>query len=383
MGWIQDLRAGRALRAASALGDVAPTGRAIAPASPWQDNDVLARILMQELFGTEYVHVDRALAMSLPVIARCRQVLFTTVGRLQIIAMRGATPLPEQPWVTRQPEVNRARFLTLGWTADALFFYGRAWWVATERDAPSDGGRARRFQWIPEYHGRYDEDRNLVGLVGDSRDLDPRDIYRIDGPHEGLLNYAAPTIRTAHALERAAARASDNPVPSINLQQTGGDPLSQTQIDALVTSWAKARRGANGGVSFTNQSVKPEAMGQAPEQLLIDGRKATDLALVREAGAPAWVADVSVEGSNLTYSNTPSRSRELIDYFAMGYLEAIAGRLSLDDILPAGQWAKFDTFELLRGDFKDRMEAYKVAREAGIYTDDELRVMERGAALEE
>ena len=383
MGWIKDLRAGRALRAASALGEVAVTGRAMPPASPWQNNDVLARILAEELFGTEYVHVDRALAMSLPVLARCRQVLFTTVGRLQIVAMRGAEPLPEQPWVTRQPEVNRSRFLTLGWTADALFWYGRAWWVAVERDAASDGGRARRFQWIPEYHGRFDADGNLIGLVGESRDLDPRDIYRIDGPHEGLLNFAAPTIRTAYALERAAARASDNPVPSIDLHQTGGDPMSNEQIDALITRWAKARRGANGGVSFTNQSIEAKTMGQAPEQLLIDGRKATDLALVRAAGAPAWVADVAVEGSNLTYSNTPARSRELIDYFAMGYLEAIAGRLSLDDILPAGQWATFDTFELLRGDFKDRMEAYKVAKEVGLYTDDELRVMERGAALEE
>ena len=82
-------------------------------------------------------------------------------------------------------------------------------------------------------------------------------------------------------------------------------------------------------------------------------------------------------GSSLTYTNVPSRSRELLDYTLRGYLDAIAGRLSLDDVTPHGQALRFDVSRLLRGDFAERMNAGRVAIEAGIYTAEQIRVMDQ------
>lgn len=44
--------------------------------------------------------------------------------------------------------------------------------------------------------------------------------------------------------------------------------------------------------------------------------------------------------------------------------------------LPRGQFAKFNTDELLRGDIKNRMDAYKAGRETGLYSVNELRDFE-------
>lgn len=380
MGLI-DLLRGRRIEAAAS--DLIPPRPGFETVSPWQDNDVLQRLIVEELYGLEHQPVDRAMAMSLPAVARARHILTTTVARMTIKAMTGHAESPEQPWIVTQPEVNRSRFLTWVWTIDAQIFYGRAWWVCVERDAPSDGGRARRFRLVPEWAGRFDDYGNLVGMKGRQGDFNPADVYRFDGPHEGILNFAGDTIRTAVALQRAAARASSNPVPSIDLHQTGGRDLTDPEIDKLIERWSSARRKASGGVAFTSTTIEARAMGQPPEQLLIDGRKAINLDLARAIGVPAWAVDAPVEGSNLTYSNTPSRSRELLDYGAMAYIAANEGRLSLDDLLPRGQWARFDTTELLRADFKERMEGFKLALDMKLYTLDELRAMERGAPLED
>lgn len=122
--------------------------------------------------------------------------------------------------------------------------------------------------------------------------------------------------------------------------------------------------------------------GQQPEQLLIAARNAANLDIARCLNLPAWAVDGEVGGSSLTYQNVPSRSRELIDYTLAGYMEAITSRLSLDDVLAQGTWAAMSTDVLTDGDFGDRMTAYKAARDADVYTSEELRQREAGVPIE-
>lgn len=378
MGFFSALRLGRRIEAAEATGALIPY-QPTEVVSPLAPESHLAQVTWAELFGLEARPVDRALAMSLGVVARARNVLATTAARMPLVGYRGHTQMSEQPRILTQPEVGRPRYVSVLWWVDALIFYGRAWLLVVDRDSDR---KPSRFQWVPEWRAQIDSAGQLTRAF-DRPVTNQADVVRIDGPHEGLLRFAPGLIRQAVALDRAAARAADNPVPSIELHQEGGPALSDEQVQRLVDSWARARRGENGGVGFTNQSVRAITHGQPAEQLLIEGRRALDLALARAVGVPAWAVDAAVEGSSLTYSNTPSRSRELVDYGLMAYLAPIEARLSMDDVLPRGQWCRFDLADLLRGDFAARMAAYKVAKEVGIYTDDELRDMERGIPLEE
>jgi Phage portal protein len=321
--------------------------------------------------------IDRHLAMTVAAVAKGRGLLTGMVARFPLITMQGLNAMPQQPITTMQPEIGRSRNVTMTWTVDALIFYGRAFWRIVQRN-PVDG-RPIRFEWIPEWAATTDQYGELISGYG--KPIAIGDSIRIDGPHEGILNFAAERIREAISIDLAAAKSSDNPVPAIELHQTGGDPLPDIEIQKLVAAWTRARH--TGGVGYTNESIQLVTHGLPAEQLLIDGRNWCALNIARAMGLPGWAIDASVTGTSLTYSNVPSRSRELIDYSLAPYMAAIEGRLSLDDVNPHGQWVRFDTTDLLRGDFATRMSAYAVAIDAGVYTAEECRAMETAATLEE
>lgn len=330
------------------------------------------------LFDLDYIPVTRVTAMNIGVISKSRHMLTTPIGSMPIVHMNGRDVAQQTSLVCKQPEQGRSRSTSLIWWTDAMFFYGRVWLKVVGRGGP--GGRPDRFQWVPEWFAKVDETGALVEAFGVP--IAGSDVIRIDGPHEGILNFAAGSIRERLAINLASANASANPVPSINLHQKGGTPMTQDQINDMLAQWTAARAKRGGGVGYTNETIEAIAMGLQPEQLLIDEKKASDLNLVRECGMPAWAVDATVEGSNLTYSNSPSRARELVDFSLQGYMTAIADRLSMDDILPPGEWCRIDASGLTRGDFLTRMQGYKAAQDAGVYTAEQCAQIEAGVPLE-
>lgn len=348
------------------------------PVSPWQPSDALQQLTLSEVFGFAGQPVSRAQAMTLGPVKKGRKLVTGQIGAFPLVVYRGTQRLDVQPAITMQPEAGRPRAITLAWVADALMFYGRAYLEVLSRDWT---GRPARFSFVPEWAARTDGAGALLAI--DGRKVGPRDWIRIDADDEGLLASAREDINQALAIKIAVGRAASNPVPSIDLHQTGGEQLTNNQIDTLVSRWAAARAGQNGGIAFTNQSIEAKVLGQNVEQLLIAARNQSAIDLANQMNLPAWAVDASIEGSSLTYSNVPSRTRELIDYTLTPYMNAIAGRLSMDDVLPAGTWCGFDTSAALQGSFSERMTGYKTAVEAQIYTPEECRALERGLPLEE
>lgn len=351
--------------------------RSTALSSPWADRAALQAATFAHLTGVELdtLPPTRADAMTVAAVAKGRNLITASIAKCPMVAMRGTEVMADAPTILTQPELGRPRFQTITWTVDAMIFYGRAWWHVTDwADA-----RPARIQWVPEWDATPTSDgASLARVFG--RPVNPAHIIRIDAHHEGILTYAGPRIRSAMRLDRAALTASTNPVPSVELHQVSGTPLTAEEGRKLTADYADQRR--THGVSYTNQSIETRTHGAQPENLLVDGRKAAALDIARVLGLPAWTVDASVEGTSLTYSNVPSRNRELIDYGLDPYMSAIADRLSMDDILPRGQWTRFNTDALLRDDFNTRMTGYKTALETGIYTLDQLRDRERGIPLE-
>lgn len=308
----------------------------------------------------------RGTAMRVGAVSASRHRIVFPIAGMPLLATGGTSEL------LAQPERGRPRAVTLAWTVDQMIWHGRAWWEITERLAD---GRPAHVVLRVEDEVAHDPERGTVSIGGGPARPES-DFIRIDALHEGMLATAATSITRAVLVEAAAARAADNPVPSIELHQTGGEPLQNAAIDALVARWAAARKGANGGVAYTSPTVEVKSHGIAPEQLLINGRNVAALEIARHFSIPAWALDVELRGSSLTYSNVPSRSRELLDYTLRPYMDAIEGRLSMLDVLPPGVEARLDPIRLLRGDFRDRMDAGKVAIEAGIYSVEEIRALE-------
>ena len=78
----------------------------------------------------------------------------------------------------------------------------------------------------------------------------------------------------------------------------------------------------------------------------------------------------------MSYQNRASRNRELIDTALSPYMEAITGRLSMNDITPRSQSVRFATDSMTKPEAKERYEAYKVAIDSGLMTADEARAKE-------
>lgn len=363
-----------ALRTDGTIGIAAPDSWLHAGDSP------LTQVILSDLFPDVALPINRSRAMAIPSVAKSRHIITGMIARFPLIHMTGNMPAASQNPLVRQPEIGRPLSTSLTWWTDALLFHGRCWLLILERY--QEDARPRRFKWVPEHRAGVDEAGNLVRAFGEP--VNPGDYIRIDGPHEGILNFGRRMLREALDVADAAARAAANPVPSIELHQTGGTPLTAEQRKELVEAWAAARtNGRNGGVAYTNQNIEAKTHGQAAEQLLIAARNAVAVDMARLCGLPAWAVDAVVEGSSMTYNNAPSRARELIDFGLQPYMTAIADRLSMDDVLAAGHWCRFDTTAALSPDFKTRMEGYKAAIDAGIYTADELRRMDAGVPLEE
>lgn len=348
------------------------------PVSPWQADDVLTQLTLSEVFGFAGQPVSRSQAMSLGPVKKGRKLITGQIGSFPLVVYRGTDRISPQPALSTQLEAGRPRAVTLAWIADALLFFGRSFLEVTARDWTN---RPTRFAFVPEWQARTDGAGQLLAVNG--RKVGSRDWIRIDADDEGLLTSAQEDINQALAIKLAVGRAAQNPVPSIELHQTGGTQLTDKQIDTLVQRWAVARSGKNGGVAYTNETIEAKVLGQNVEQLLISARNASAIDLANHMNLPAWAVDASVEGSSLTYSNVPSRTRELIDYTLAPIMNAIAGRLSMDDVLPAGTWCAFDTSAALRGTFGERMTGYKTAIDAQIYTPEECRALEHGIPLEE
>lgn len=340
--------------------------------SPWSDGGHLEQVTFDMLYGIGVSgSVGRSAALGVATVAAGRDVLTGRLSRCPLIEYGpDGQPSATQPALLLQPEAGRARSQTVIWTLDAMFFHGRAFWQVMEREATNFPKRVRL---VPEDQAETNEQGQMIRAFG--QDVRPADSIRIDGPHEGLLNRGADTIRRAIRLNRAAAKAENNPVPSIDIHNEGED-LNKDEIDALLGRWIKAREST--GVGYSSKQVKINTLGQSAEQLMIDGRRAITLELLRHMGAASnpEIAAAATEGTSLTYTNKASREAALIDNFLAPYMTALQDRLSMDDMRPRGRTVRISTDALTREDTATRYGNYKAGKELDIITTDDIKKAE-------
>jgi hypothetical protein len=324
--------------AAVSLGRTPPPVTAAHVASPWADSSHLNPVIWPDLGITEGP-LSRAVAMTLPAVARQRH-LIATAARLPFQLWAGETEqLPAPGWATRtdQPLPPFHRML---WTYDDLIFYGWSLW-STERDPGTDEllgvDRVAYERWGVDPAGR---------IEVDGRPVASRDFIAIPGPHEGILTFGAPSINMALSNSRAASRAARNPSAFTELHNTGEENLDQAKIDELTAAWTAARNSENGGVAYTPQTIEVKNHGTHEGQLLVSGRNADAVDMSRLVGSPASMADATNAGASLTYETTTGRNSEFIDYGLALYIAAVDARLSQDDVCAPGQRVVTDTAPL-------------------------------------
>lgn len=353
MGRLRDLLGMRAYADAIDAATSELTGSSVAlpvqvgPASWAPSEDALSAIVWTDLMGATDTILTRAAAVAIPAVARQRHLLCGTVARCPLRALDGATdaPLPTPRWASRTDGTVHPYHRML-WTVDDLLFHGWSIWRATRGysdPATSGPGELLAAERIP--HERWETDPAGRILV-DGELVSADEVIVIPGPHEGILSFGAGALRRTIDNLDAAANAARNPAAYLELHYVGDKPLTPDEKAEVISDWAAARRGQNGGVAFTNKAIELREHGTHESHLLVEGRNADAVDVSRLVSSPASMADATNAGASLTYETTEGRNGEFIDYGVGLYMDAIAARLSMDDVVPRGQRVAFDTSQL-------------------------------------
>jgi HK97 family phage portal protein len=189
------------------------------------------------------------------------------------------------------------------------------------------------------------------------------------GLDEGILNRAGRTIRAAHALEQAAETFAKEPVP-LQVLKSNGTNLPAERIAKLLEAWRAAR--LNKSTAFLNADVELQALGIDPAKLqLNEARQYVALELARACNLPAYF--VSAEATSMTYSNTLSERRGLIDFSLRPILTAIEQRLSMPDFVPSTTEIRFDLDDFLRGNALERAQVYQILNTIGAMSVEQIQ----------
>ena len=363
------------------LFDRARTVETLAPVRP---ADVVAQVgpapTMDAFFpfgGADY-QASREEAMSVPAIARARNMICNSIATIPLITREIRTGMIiEQPVVISEPDKRVPGAASWVWAAEDLLFTGFSYFEIVSLFA--DTGRVREMYRVAP---------NRVGVFLNSNGTQIEH-YTVDGSQrpfagigslvvfygndEGLLNRAGRTIRAGSELERAAAMYAREPVPSMVLK-SNGTALPADRIAKLLEAWGTARR--NRGTAFLNADVELTTVGFTPEQIGLNAAReiiATELA--RAVGIPAYFIDAPT-GSSMTYANAQTARQTLLDFSLLPLMNSIAGRLSMPDFTPSTQRVEFDLKAYLRGSEKERADIYKLLFDIGAITVDEIRRQE-------
>lgn len=314
--------------------------------------------------------VSRAEAMSVPAIARARNIMCGTVGALPLerysdMTGRHLSSIP----LYYQPDPVSPRSVTYTWLADSLLFYGIAFAQVLETYA--EDNRPSRFRWVDPQRVTPQYNANNTMIVGYQLDgaIVPNtgvgSLLAFQGTDEGLLNRAGRTIRTAIELEKAANRAASEPMPTTVLKSTGID-LPGAQITELLTRWKRSRQERS--TAYLSSGLEMQAIGFDPKsQQLVEARQFIASEIARACSIPAWY--LNAETASMTYSNTEQERRTLIDFSIMPLLlKPIEDRMSMNDIAPRAVSVRFDLEEFFRGSAMERLEVTAKLLELGLIT---------------
>lgn len=306
--------------------------------SPWVQSQ-LSQVVWSDVFGSEANIVSRADAMTIPAVAKARQILVSTIARFPLVALDANDNPVEVAWL-QATDGEVSPWHRMAWTIDDLIFSGWSLW-GVERSPEGNIIKADRCP-IERWHINTDGN-----IVIDDQIAEADSVILIPAPFEGLLKVASRTLKGGAKLENSWVGKATNPIPAIELHATTDDPLELDEVQALVQAWADARSDVNGAIAFTPHNIEARAHGNAEPSLLIEGRNFLRIDIGAFLGIPAALMDASLSTASLTYSTQEGQRNEFADFTLPYWMEPIQQRLSLDDVVPSGTRIRFDLSDLL------------------------------------
>jgi phage portal protein BeeE len=311
-------------------------------------------------------------AISVPTINRARDLMASVIGSMPLRSYNEfwngeemeRIYIAPRSWMRRPDPTVSAQFL-FSWTLDDLMMFGRAFWYITSRTAD---GYPATFTRLPA--GSITT-TDMVGPVwfAPSKEvyfnggmLDPVNLVQFLSPAQGMIYSAPGAIETALKLEAARNRNASSSIPAGILRQTeNSEPLDAQSLSDLAAQFNAAR--ASNQTAALNQYLTYTETNSTPDKmLLIEASQYQALEMSRLANVPPYL--VGVATGAYSYQSSQQARADLYLFGVKLYADAIAGALSMDNVLPRGTYVEFDADEYLEENFMaDRADDEVIVRE--------------------
>jgi len=326
------------------------------------------------MIGQYYSYMEgtaRNRAMSVATISRARDLMASVIGCMPL-KMYNETWNGEEmekvyiaprTWL-RQPDPSVTYPFLMAWTFDDLFFYGRAFWYITAR---TQDGYPTAFTRLPAGSVTTQDQAGPVWFAPSNEVyfqgnmIDPKDLVQFLSPVQGIVYMSEQTVATALKLEAARYRNAESSIPAGVLKQTGGEPLSATELADLASAFNAARAtnqtaALNEFLSYTETTATPDKM------LLIDAANYQALECARLTNVPPYLVGVST--GSYSYQSSEQARADLYIFGVKAYADCIAATLSQNNVLPRGTYVKFDADEYLIENYAaDKMDSPDMPQE--------------------
>ena len=298
------------------------------------------------LYNAVIARVSRKDAMSIPSVARARNLICGTVASIPLEYYKTSTGEVIAPprWI-KQLSKSQPSFVTLTWIVDSLLFYGVSYLLVTERYA--EDGRPASFEWVANTRVTFTTDLYGISITQyyiDASPVDMQDIVTIQGFDEGVLERAGRTIQAAIDVDRAAAQNSSNPQPAGFLKNSGAD-LPPNEVQGLIAAWKRARQ--NNSTAYLTSTLDYSPVAFSPKDMMYnEAIQNLSTQIARAMNVPAYYLSAD-QNTTMTYANVQDERKQFYALSIEPYIQAVQSRLSMDDISTSGhevRFAVYDTF---------------------------------------
>jgi hypothetical protein len=330
-----------------------PTVQAAAVGGAYYSSQVAGPNLIGDWWSYQ-AGVLRNRAMSVAAISRSRDLMASPLANMKLKMCTEVwneeegemeeVPLAPRSWL-RQLDPEMPNNFMFPWIFDDLFFFGRCFLYITSRTKDGYMASATR---LPQ-GSITTPDANPPVWFGKSKEIyfnggaiDPKDVVQIYSPTQGMLYMSEQTIATSLKLEEARYRNSSSAIPAGVLKQTGGEPLSATELAALAEAFNQARAtnqtaALNEFLTYTETNATPDKM------LLIDAANYQSREIANLCNVPPYLLGIST--GSYAYTNSQGAKSDLWTFGLSMYATAITSALSQQ--LPRGTYVKWDTDDFL------------------------------------
>jgi phage portal protein BeeE len=322
------------------------------------------------MIGQYYTYREgeaRNQAISVPTINRARDLMASVIGSMPLRMYKEVWNeterkmekeyLAPRSWIRRPDPTVPFQFL-MSFTLDDLMMFGRAFWYISSRYAD---GLPATMQRLPAGSITTTDQSGPVWFAPSSQvyfqggEIDPANLIQFLSPAQGLIYSAPNAIDTALKLEAARNRNASSSIPAGILRQTeNSEPLSASELSDLAAQFNLAR--ASNQTAALNQYLTYTETNATPDKmLLIEASQYQSLEMSRLANVPPYL--VGVATGAYSYQSSQQARADLYLFGVKLYADAIAGALSMDNVLPRGTYVEFDADDYLEENFMaDTME---------------------------